>query len=416
LLLSFFKQHSFEYDDRQPEFFITIPNVGVIGITNLSLVFWIQTFIFLSIQSLMNMAVALVVHTFIVSPRQQGKGGSRIQGFIIGYGFILPFLLLYPLAVLDAIGLKNITLMVCVCGALPNLLLLRVVEAMHDTLPSFATESCGNLVLYYAGTLQVLMDEKTRRPVAFATSMLITKAKRFLYIFFQTGFLFSLLIPSGYHIAPQRQIVGFLDLFYWGNLVNAYMIALLTSSILEGGASGLGILTSICTGMAMQSFSEFPMSKSSSPSDFWGNRWDRPVASGLKRGAFVPMRKFGLHRHTAAILTFLMSGIIHEYMLLLMTQRQGTMLNNVTQEAYVPNYGNQFIFFLWNGVVLLLERALEDSPIIKWIGTNMPRRLQTALVLLTVLPVAHLFTDEYIKSSFYGDTAFAFPLISFKRF
>ncbi|CAJ1943635.1 unnamed protein product [Cylindrotheca closterium] len=374
------------------------------------------------------MVVAFVVHRFIVSPRQQNKrNGSRIQGFMIGYGFIIPFLLLYPLALLDALGLKNITLMVCICGALPNLLLLRVVEAMHDTLPSFATESRGNLVLYYAGTLQVLMDEETGRPVPLTTSIFVTKAMRFLYIFLQTGFLFSLLIPCEYHIAPQRQIGSFLDLFYWGNLFNAYMVALLTSSILDGGASGLGILTSICTGMAMQSFSDFPMSRSSSPSDFWGNRWDRPVASGLKRGAFVPMRKCGLSRHASAILTFLVSGLIHEYMLFLMTKRQGTIgfrsssssssnnSNNVTPEAYAPNYGNQIFFFLWNGVVLLLERALEGSPIIQWTSKHLPQPLKTALVLLTVLPVAHLFTDEYIRSSFYGDTAFAFPLISLHR-
>lgn len=129
-LTSFFREYSFEYDDRQPDFFISIPDVGMIGITNLSLVFWIQTFILLSVQSLMNAAVALVVHTFILSPRQKSKGESRMQGLIVGYGFILPFLIFYPLALLDALGLKNITLMVCICGAVPNLLLLRVVEAM----------------------------------------------------------------------------------------------------------------------------------------------------------------------------------------------------------------------------------------------------------------------------------------------
>ena len=99
-----------------------------------------------------------------------------------------------------------------------------------------------------------------------------------------------------------------------------------------------------------------------------------------------------------------------------MTKRKGTILNNVTQDIYVPNYGNQSAFFIWNGVVLLLERALEDTSGIRWMSKNIPRPLQTAMVLLTVLPVAHLFTDEYIKSSFYGDTAFAFPLISFQQF
>lgn len=165
----------------------------------------------------------------------------------------------------------------------------------------------------------------------------------------------------------------------------------------------------------MQNFSNSPMSQSSSPSDFWGNRWDRPVASGLKRGAFMPLRKFGCHRHVAAILTFVSSGFIHEYMLLLMTRRRGARYNNPRNGPYQPALGNQFVFFAWNGIVLLLERAAVDQPMIKWMKRTLPKPIRTALVLLTVLPVAHLFTDEYVNSSFYGDAAFAFPRISFAR-
>lgn len=177
----------------------------------------------------------------------------------------------------------------------------------------------------------------------------------------------------------------------------------------------MGILTSLCTGMTMQNFSESPMTQSSSPSDFWGNRWDRPVASGLKRGVFVPLRKIGCHRHVAAILTFVISGFIHEYILLLMTRRHGTRYNNPLQKAYQPTLGNQFLFFAWNGIVLLLERTLAGQPMIEWMKCNLPKPIRTAFVLLTVLPVAHLFTDEYVNSSFYGDAAFAFPRITWFR-
>eukprot|EP00980_Cylindrotheca_fusiformis_P025898 scaffold14838_cov129-Cylindrotheca_fusiformis.AAC.3 len=283
----------------------------------------------------------------------------------------------------------------------------------HDTLPSFAKESLGSFVLYYAGTLQVLLDEKTKRPVPFSREIFWGKLKAFLAVFAQAAILYSLLLPFDFSIAPQRNIRGLVDLFYWGNLVNAYVMASLTSVLLEGGASGLGLLTSICTGMTMQNFSDSPMSQSTSPSDFWGNRWDRPVASGLKRGIFVPLRNMGCHRHIAAILTFVASGFMHEYMLIFFTRRQGTQYNNPLNKPYEPAFGNQFLFFAWNGIVLWLERALAANPVIDWMKRTLPKPMRTAFVLLTVLPVAHLFTDEYLKSSFYGDAAYAFPIITF---
>lgn len=129
-LTSFFQQYTFEYDDRKPDFFVSIPKVGSVGFTNLSLIFWVQTFILLSMQSLMNAVVALFVYRFVVKPRKRGKGENYRLTFMIGYGFIVPTLVWAPLALLDVLQLKNTTLMVCMCGAIPNLLLLRVIEAM----------------------------------------------------------------------------------------------------------------------------------------------------------------------------------------------------------------------------------------------------------------------------------------------
>jgi hypothetical protein len=180
------------------------------------------------------------------------------------------------------------------------------------------------------------------------------------------------------------------------------------------GASGLGLLTSICTGMTLENFSDSPLTQSSSPSDFWGNRWDRPVASALRRGAFRPLRQAGYSRHVAAAMTFLVSGLIHEYVLWMMAQRKG-IPNNPLMEPYEPAVGTHFFFFVWNAIVLLMERALEGHWIIAWMQSNLPKPLRTALVLLMVLPIGHLFTDEYIKSCFFSDAAFGFPRITYLK-
>jgi hypothetical protein len=181
-----------------------------------------------------------------------------------------------------------------------------------------------------------------------------------------------------------------------------------------GGASGLGLLQSVGTGYAMESFSDSPLTKSTSPSDFWGRRWDRPVQSALSRGAFRPLRKAGYSRHAAAVATFMVSGVLHEYVLHLMSLRHypdDSIPNNPLREPYRPTFGSHFVFFVWNGVLLLLERALQGNAIIDWMRTSLPRPIRTLLVLLMVLPISHLFTDEYIKSCFFSDAAFGFPKI-----
>jgi hypothetical protein len=164
----------------------------------------------------------------------------------------------------------------------------------------------------------------------------------------------------------------------------------------------------------MESFSDSPLTKSTSPSDFWGRRWDRPVQSALSRGVFRPLRQAGYSRHVAAVLTFLVSGVLHEYVLYFMSLRHypaSSIPNNPFQEPYQPTYGHQFLFFVWNGVMLLIERALQGNAVLEWMQANLPKPIRTLLVLLLVLPISHLFTDEYIKSCFFSDAAFGFPKI-----
>ena len=59
------------------------------------------------------------------------------------------------------------------------------------------------------------------------------------------------------------------------------------------------------------------------------------------------------------------------------------------------------------------EGLLRHTRPILWMRKHLPRPIRTALVLLTVLPVAHFFTDEYIASSFYSDAAFGFFKIEY---
>lgn len=150
-----------------------------------------------------------------------------------------------------------------------------------------------------------------------------------------------------------------------------------------------------------------PLTRSESPSDFWSKRWNRITQSGLRRGVYLPFLQSGLSRSGAAFGTFMMSGILHEYVLAIMKRRRGKP-NNPTSTPFDPKYGNHFYFFLWCGIVMWLEKLTRRTTPIIWMQKHLPRPIRTALVLLTVLPIVHLFTDEYIASSFYSDAAFGF--------
>jgi hypothetical protein len=205
-----------------------LPYIGNVGFTNISLVFWIQSFLLMSFQSVINMGVAVVVYTTIV------KQQRTIQAYLIGYGIVCPLLLYLPFYLIQLLELKNVGFMLCLAGAVPNLLLLRVVEAMHGMLPSFAGNSMGNFVLYYSATLQFQFDDNGK-PEPMTRTILVHKIWEFLKVFVQTSLLYSLLLRFDYDVFPSREIASLLDLYHWGNLCNAFLMASLTSIVLEGG-------------------------------------------------------------------------------------------------------------------------------------------------------------------------------------
>lgn len=68
-------------------------------------------------------------------------------------------------------------------------------------------------------------------------------------------------------------------------------------------------------------------------------------------------------------------------------------------------------FFAYNGIVVLIERALKGNKYIEELLKPLPKPAITALVILTVIPVSHWFTDEYVMSGFYTDYSLGFPKI-----
>jgi len=69
------------------------------------------------------------------------------------------------------------------------------------------------------------------------------------------------------------------------------------------------------------------------------------------------------------------------------------------------------LFFGWNAVLILLEYSVGGLSIFQWMKKNLPQFVITALVILTALPLAHLFTGDWIKGGYFDAVRLAEPII-----
>lgn len=406
MLLNFLTER-FDVDERAILWEFSLPWLGRFGFVGCDLEFWAISFVLLSAEMFLNCAFAIVIYKFII-PHERKMGA-----FLLGYGVIVPMILASPFLLLEWIPVKNMAFLLCFVGGTATLIFFRCIEAMHGTLPAFAKTSMGSFMLYYASALQFSLDEKTGEAVKATRQDLIRKLIAFVGVFVKTSVLHSILMPVGYKLFQKSSSTqGLADLFHWGNLVDNFLMASLTGLVLESGGLGLGILTSFLSGLKVTDFMDNPFTQSESPSDFWSRRWNKITQSGLRRGVYLPLMQSGLSRSASSLGTFLASGILHEYVLVIMKQRRG-IPNNPTHTAFEPNYGNHLRFFAWCGLVLWIEKLTKKTAPVIWMQKHLPRPIRTGLVLLTVLPIAHLFTDEYVASSFYNDLALGFVKIEY---
>ena len=78
---------------------------------------------------------------------------------------------------------------------------------------------------------------------------------------------------------------------------------------------------------------------------------------------------------------------------------------------YVPGYGRNTLFFVWNAIIIGFEYAIGGAAIFQLFKKHLPLTVVSLLVASTALPMAHWFTNDYIRSDFFTDGQIGFPLI-----
>ena len=426
-----------------------------------SISFYYQIVAITFFQSIFNAIVGLLLFKVVIEPQQQQQQAKRFEardasskgakaaaaaaaaaatattrtapvqpgGWLFALGIALPCVVLEPLLAVRLLRIENAGLiMTFLATAVSNS--LRVLEAAGGFSPAPATNNLWNYSVYYSCSFGVDFDPRTSRarPVSkgFVARRVATLARDFVFV----CLLLSALRPKGFEAFETRTEVdamdhGPLEMISRAHLANNFLVALLLSSTLSQASLGIGLLYNLVYGVETYEMVRNPMLLSRSPSEFWGRRWNLVIHNGLKNGVYKPTRHQTSSKLCAVAATFVVSGILHEYVNFVMFQ--GYNNNNYDDDDDNTNVGattnnssiidgsassyqlrwKQMIFFGWNGVLVGLEYLIGHWSFFRWLSRVLPPVAVTALVLCSALPLAHLFTGDWIKRGYFDAIAHA---------
>ncbi|KAL7531609.1 hypothetical protein ACHAXR_004133 [Thalassiosira sp. AJA248-18] len=137
-----------------------------------------------------------------------------------------------------------------------------------------------------------------------------------------------------------------------------------------------------------------PLLASRHLTETWGTRWNLPVQLLLKRTVYVPARMVGFGTSMSAILTFLVSGLLHEY--------NFSIHNSLAYDPY-----KAMVFFMLMGVVMLFEKwaweNLFPSRVKNFVDRSVPSAVTAVVLTMSVSATfEHFFIQSWLKSGFLG--------------
>lgn len=438
--------HLSETDARQPLFTFSVPHgllMGGItkteyGFVMFSSSFWIEMLVVVLFMLAIAACVGLVLYHTVIKPKQAGT----LQGYIIGWGFILPFWATFSFLFTAIVDVRN-SLFKFMIGAITIVCFFRTTECIYGFAPDHVTRSAKDFCFYYA-TIPVVarvqkegiskqsqkgndcgakIDDCTQitgqqigDPIPCTLSRTMAHLGAFIGLLFLTGALQSILIPyedlavfgTGYEDDEKLgSWYGTERYFAWQLYANSALQALFFQMYLTSYFGALVFAFTLLTGYESEAVMDNPLLESQSPSDFWGRRWNLLVHTVLKNGVYKPVRSIPSSRTTAILTTFISSGIFHEWILLTVFASG----NGGSENSFRPIYGSATVFFVWQAVLIGLELTLGKSKFFKTISSTLPRPLKTALVVGMGVPPAHFFLEPYVRSDFFIHGAPAFPMI-----
>jgi len=369
--------------------------------------YMMQIMLLLTIQTIISAAIAVVVYTFIVSPQVVAAKSKRTPPtsiFLIGFGVVIPFVALEPLYLINVLDIRNKGLRMMIVGLFVQTS-LRILQAMYGFTPIPRTASLKNFMIYFSCLFDISFDGQM--PVRAKSQYIRKQLAKLVRDYFLLSIIISFLSKRDYIVfetefESHSLEHGLKDLLSWRHMANNFLIAYCLSTGLSQSTLGVSLIYNLVYGFETDEVVLNPMLKSSSPSDFWGRRWNNSVHKGLKNGCYKPARSYFKSRLTGVIAAFLASGLIHEYV------NFGIFFD----EPDVRFRWKQLLFFAWNGMLIAMEYTFRRLPIFHWLSRRLSPHVVTFLVISSALPVAHLFVGDYLIGGYFKDIEMAEFIIS----
>jgi hypothetical protein len=186
---------------------------------------------------------------------------------------------------------------------------------MFGFLPTGVDESLTNLIIYNAFPVEVKFNNGVVKSTWGNTSQFLVHWVKYIFIL---GMYSSILLAYNYQPYPDLEGPSLQDInirigFTPQQLINNASVAILFQVYLTTFGYGLTFLASLC-GVQVTTMMLNPLFESTSPSDFWGRKWNMVVHGILKRGVYKPVRT-KYPRFVASLATFTASGLFHEWLL-----------------------------------------------------------------------------------------------------
>ena len=364
---------------------------------------------------------AASLHTSSSSLSSGQPVATSTQGFLIGFGILIPLALVLPFVIIDRYDIRNVGFRLAWVSA-PFTLTLRTLEALFGFVPTIACQSPWDYVLHVGLILQPKVDSNGKYVAVTLWSMLSNVRQYICWLSVYT-LLYHVLAPN---FEPFRVDNDRDKLFYWDipRLYNTFIQAYVVNVTLSLSMTGVSTLGSVLSGVQMlDQVTDHPMFLSESVSDFWGRRWNNLIHVGLKQGVYKPVRYLTGNKFLASLVAFVSSGLYHEYVWILLffpTTAQLADDNDASLECCPSCYckawpGKQVLFFGWNGILISLEYALSRTALMRQLSQRLPQWLQSHLIILTALPVGHLFTQDITRAGYFEHLRQAIPLVTLRR-
>lgn len=371
------------------------------GIFLPKMTFYQQLIVLLVVQTVMAALAGALIYQFVLKEQKHTSIFSSATPTLVAFGIVFPFVTLEPIYLIDYLSIQNVGLRMLVL-ALPCATTLRCLEAFFGFAPATARKSFKNYVVYSSCLMGIDFDTSKMQPIHTSMAFLKTQFMKLGRDYVSIIALMTALKPQKYEFFEVDIKAGSMDhsllgLLSWRHIVNNYLVALLLSTSLSQSTLGVSLMYNILYGYQTVEVVMNPILNSSSPSDFWGRRWNVLIHRGLKNGIYKPMRfHFGASPYIAVLATFVGSGLLHEYINFVLFSSLGTL---------------NIIFFGWNGFLIVSQYVVGHWHIFQWLSKKLPHFIVSILVVLTAVPLGHLFTGDWIKAGYFDHVNMGLPSI-----